>query len=219
MSRNNSYTPQHEDSLIDISPPSTGSSTPATQSASSSLFGSVISGIWGRLSSSDTTHQSSSWAQQPHSNANQLSSSMHSATFPSYHPSSHGDGIHGAFTPPHRHASPRGLPSLEPLVLTGYRDDTEAEERLLSKGIAEEIRTFLPERLKIGEEWRLVYSLYQHGSSLSTLYKLCDEYRGRRVGFVLVVRDGMGGVSTTILFFLRLRAIGHIYVGERANLM
>ncbi|KAI0474993.1 hypothetical protein GGR56DRAFT_490364 [Xylariaceae sp. FL0804] len=42
--------------------------------------------------------------------------------------------------------------------------------------------------------WRLVYSLYQHGSSLGTLYQLCDEYRGRRAGFVLVVRDGRDGI-------------------------
>ncbi|ORY60885.1 oxidation resistance protein 1 [Pseudomassariella vexata] len=116
---------------------------------------------------------------------------MLSATFPSYYSS--GDGVHGAFTPPRRTASPRGLPSLEPLELTGYRSDTAAQERLLSKSIAEEIRTFLPERLKIGDEWRLVYSLYQNGSSLKTLYDLCDEYRGRRVGFVLVVRDGKQG--------------------------
>ncbi|OTA95997.1 hypothetical protein M434DRAFT_40444, partial [Hypoxylon sp. CO27-5] len=92
-----------------------------------------------------------------------------------------------------RSASPRGLPSLEPLVLKGYKPDTEPEERLLARGVAEEIRTFLPERLKIVEDWKLVYSLYQDGSSLSTLYKLCEEYRGRRVGFILVVRDGKDG--------------------------
>jgi len=101
-----------------------------------------------------------------------------------------GDGIHGAFTPPRRQASPVGLPSLSPLSLVGFRPDTEPEQQLLNKGIAEEIRTFLPERLKIVDTWGLVYSLYQNGSSLGTLYKLCDEYRGRRVGFVLVVRDG-----------------------------
>ncbi|OTB02387.1 hypothetical protein M426DRAFT_46553, partial [Hypoxylon sp. CI-4A] len=83
--------------------------------------------------------------------------------------------------------------SLEPLALHGYHADTDADERLLARGVAEEIRTFLPERLKIAEDWRLVYSLYQDGSSLATLYKLCEEYRGRRVGFVLVVRDGKDG--------------------------
>lgn len=80
-------------------------------------------------------------------------------------------------------------------MLHGYRADTRTDERLLAQGLAEEIRTFLPERLKIVEDWRLVYSLYQDGSSLATLYKRCEEYRGRRVGFVLVVRDGKEGVS------------------------
>lgn len=79
--------------------------------------------------------------------------------------------------------------------MNGYRDDTEPEERLLARGIAEEIRTFLPERLKIMEDWRLVYSLYQNGSSLATLYQLCERYRGVRAGFVLVVRDGKDGVG------------------------
>ncbi|RYC62518.1 hypothetical protein CHU98_g3671, partial [Xylaria longipes] len=84
--------------------------------------------------------------------------------------------------------------SLDPVSLNGYRDDTDPEERLLARGVAEEIRTFLPERLKIMEDWRLVYSLYQNGSSLATLYQLCERYRGVRAGFVLVVRDGRDGI-------------------------
>jgi hypothetical protein len=113
-----------------------------------------------------------------------------------------GDGINGAFTPPGRTASPLGLPSLDPLNLQGYRDNTKDDERLLVRGVAEEIRTFLPERLKIMENWRLVYSLYQNGSSLTTLYKLCEKYRGVRAGFVLVVRDGKDGVRCSRTFFL-----------------
>lgn len=181
----------HSDNLIDISPPASGTSTPLSQSASNSTYGlgSAISGLWRRISSTDPNTFAPTQS---------LSSSMHSQyshSFPASSFASSGDGIHGAFTPPRRTASPRGLPSLEPLQLTGYRSDTSEGERLLSKGIAEEIRTFLPERLKIGDQWKLVYSLYQNGSSLSTLYKLCEEYRGRRAGFVLVVRDGDGGVS------------------------
>ncbi|KAK8069236.1 oxidation resistance protein 1 [Apiospora phragmitis] len=174
--------PLPEESLIDLSPPSSGITTPKSPSASSNYgLSSAISGLWRRISSAD-----------PHA----FQQPQHAATFPQTAQHGGGDGIHDPFTPmrsPHRQASPRGLPSLEPLNLTGYADDTPAEERLLSRGIAEEIRTFLPERLKIGEDWSLVYSLYQHGSSLSTLYKLCDDFRGRRVGFVLVVRDGSEG--------------------------
>jgi hypothetical protein len=44
------------------------------------------------------------------------------------------------------------------------------------------------------DEWNLAYSLEQDGVSLATLYKRSEEYRGKRGGFVLVVRDGSGGV-------------------------
>jgi hypothetical protein len=50
------------------------------------------------------------------------------------------------------------------------------------------------------DEWNLAYSLEQDGVSLATLYKRSEEYRGKRGGFVLVVRDGSGGVSTSINF-------------------
>lgn len=203
---------QTQGSLIDVSPPSSDYSTPhsfgpssnnnnnnnpSSAPAASYGFGSTVMGLWRRLSSMDEQQQhfvqrqpglesadssSASQQQQP-----SLVSSMFSAV-------SGGDGIHGAFTPPRRQASPVGLPSLSPLSLAGFRPDTEPEQQLLNTGIAEEIRTFLPERLKIVDSWSLVYSLYQNGSSLGTLYKLCDEYRGRRVGFVLVVRDGTDSV-------------------------
>ncbi|KAI1105429.1 TLD-domain-containing protein [Jackrogersella minutella] len=180
--------------LIDLSPPSSGISTPVSRlsqsypsptprSPPSGGIGSAVLGLWRRLSTLETptTATSSSSAQHLYQPA---------GTEPA--PQS-GDGVSGPFVPPKRTASPRGLPSLEPLALRGYRADTDAEERLLARGVAEEIRTFLPERLKIADDWRLVYSLYQDGSSLATLYKLCEEYRGRRVGFVLVVRDGKDG--------------------------
>lgn len=39
-----------------------------------------------------------------------------------------------------------------------------------------------------------MYSLEQDGVSLGTLYNKCEDLRGFRNGFVLVVRDGEGGV-------------------------
>ena len=208
----------HHENLIDLSPPPSGATSPiryaqpepqspgpgsgrhhqrTTTGSSNYSIGSALSGLWRRFSSND----SSGFLHQPPHHAphhaplspSQLSVSHTPATT---NGNGNGDGIHGAFTPPRRAVSPRILPSLDPLALTGYRPDTDPDERLLSRGVAEEIRTFLPERLKIGEEWKLVYSLYQDGSSLATLYKLCEEYRGRRVGFVLVVRDGKEGVSS-----------------------
>lgn len=119
----------------------------------------------------------------------------------SAHPSSHtavhgNDGVAGVYTPPiNRTASPMQPPPLDPVVLNGFRDETPATARLLSAPVAEEIRIMVPERLRIEEDWNLVYSLDQDGASLATLYEKCGAYTGKRGGFVLVVRDDEGGVS------------------------
>ncbi|KAI0381127.1 TLD-domain-containing protein [Hypomontagnella monticulosa] len=197
---------RQDTNLIDLSPPSSGTSTPASQphphrhpqpqihhrpqsppvqepSNGGYGIGSAVLGLWRRFSSIETPSPPPSHTQLYNTNSEPVLNA--------------GDGINGPFIPPSRppgrSASPRGLPSLEPLSLSGYRTDTDADERLLARGVAEEIRTFLPERLKIAEDWKLIYSLYQDGSSLATLYQRCEEYRGRRVGFVLVVRDGKEG--------------------------
>ncbi|KAF4121552.1 hypothetical protein GMORB2_1960 [Geosmithia morbida] len=102
------------------------------------------------------------------------------------------DGINDVFNPVKRTASPFRPPPLEPIVLYGYRDDTDDSARLLSHAVAEEIRSMIPERLRIVEDWHLIYSLEQDGASLATLYQKCKAYEGSRVGFVLVVRDQEG---------------------------
>lgn len=109
------------------------------------------------------------------------------------------DGINGVFNPVKRTASPFRPPPLDPLVLHGYRDGTPQTARLLSAAVAEEIRSMVPERLRIVEDWSLVYSLEQDGASLATLYQRCRQYEGRRAGFVLVVKDQEGGVSLATL--------------------
>lgn len=113
------------------------------------------------------------------------------------------DGINGVFFPSHqpiRTASPFRPPPLDPIVLHGYKESTSQSARLLSHGVAEEIRIMLPERLRIKEDWRLIYSLEQDGASLATLYQKAAEFQGQRVGFVLVVRDDLGGVSGNLFF-------------------
>jgi hypothetical protein len=50
--------------------------------------------------------------------------------------------------------------------------------------------------LQLVDEWNLAYSLEQNGVSLATLYEKCDDYRGKRGGFVLVVQDASGSVSS-----------------------
>ena len=86
-------------------------------------------------------------------------------------------------------------PPLEPLELHGFRDDTPLSARLLTPTVAEEVRIMVPERLRIEDDWKLVYSLDQDGASLATLYQKCSTYVGRRGGFVLVAKDVQGGVS------------------------
>lgn len=102
----------------------------------------------------------------------------------------------GVYTPPYRNASPFQPPPLYPVALKGYSDSTSESARLLSKALAEEIRLLVPPRLQLCEEWNLVYSLEEDGVSLGTLYKKCDDLRGLRNGFVLVVRDADGGVCS-----------------------
>lgn len=102
--------------------------------------------------------------------------------------------MHGVFQPPLRTASPFQPPPLTPLTLGGYKASTRDAGRLLSRGLAEEIRLLVPPRLQLVDTWSVVYSLEQNGVSLATLYACADEYRGRRGGFVLVVRDASGGV-------------------------
>lgn len=95
---------------------------------------------------------------------------------------------------PSRKRSPFQPPPLTPLTLTGYRAGTTGKAKLLRKAVAEEIRLLVPARLQLQDEWRLVYSLEQDGSALSTLYSLCAQYRGKRGGFVVTVRDSRGSV-------------------------
>jgi hypothetical protein len=98
------------------------------------------------------------------------------------------------FHPPTRRFSPFQPPPLTPLTLAGYKDSTPLPARLLSKAVAEEIRLLVPPRLQLADHWHLAYSLEQDGSTLSTLYSKASKYRGKRAGFVLVVRDANGGV-------------------------
>ena len=101
----------------------------------------------------------------------------------------------GVYTPPRRHASPFQPPPLTPLTLHGYKPSTPQSAKLLTRALAEEIRLLVPPRLQLVDEWNLTYSLEQNGVSLATLYEKCDDYRGKRGGFVLVIRDGNGGVT------------------------
>lgn len=85
-------------------------------------------------------------------------------------------------------------PPLTPLALHGY--STTTKNKILTADIGEEVRNILPARLQISPDWELLYSMEQHGASLSTLYRLIKP-EGRqydRNGYVLAVKDRKGTV-------------------------
>lgn len=181
------------------SAPGSGAQTPTGSGASSSQLPGLVSSIWGgliRRFSAETpslTHSQSHPADSSHSHFDDHN----------YNNSNNNDnnGVDGVYVPPRFHetiqrtASPMQPPPLEPVQLKGFAPDTPASARILTQAIAEEIRIMVPTRLSIVDEWNLVYSLDQDGASLGTLYDKCAKYSGRRVGFVLAVKDAEGGVS------------------------
>lgn len=162
---------------------SSGGNTPTTSSTPylTSSLSHAVTGFLRRLSS------------EPHAPRSGSQSLQHASTYPT--PNSTSSTMDGVYRPPYRTASPFQPPPLYPLSLKGYSESTSPSAQLLTRVLAEEIRLLVPPRLQLCEEWQLVYSLEQDGVSLGTLYKKCDAYRGLRNGFVLVVRDGDGGVS------------------------
>lgn len=139
----------------------------------------AVSGIFRRLSTEPTNSSKSSRSSPSHSQTNLAT------------------GMNGAYFSPPRTASPAPFqpPPLTALNLQGWKSSTGERAKLLTRTLAEEIRLLFPARNQLVDRWRLIYSLDQDGSSLSTLYKKADDYRGKRGGFVLVVRDGDNNVS------------------------
>ncbi|KAF2456816.1 hypothetical protein BDY21DRAFT_386236 [Lineolata rhizophorae] len=153
------------------------SSTASAASYFPSPISSAVSGLLRRLSA-ETESRKGSVESSTHS----LDASMANTS------------IDGVYTPPRRHPSPFQPPPLTPLTLDGWRTNTPQSARLLSKALAEEIRLLMPARLQLVDNWSLAYSLEQNGVSLATLYEKAEHYRGKRGGYVLVVRDGNGNL-------------------------
>ncbi|ROT42729.1 TLD-domain-containing protein [Sodiomyces alkalinus F11] len=182
------------------SAPSSGTQTPVHTSHSPSMSSSMISSMWTGLVRHFTIDGSGdmSPSRQPPPSRSRGGSGgpphlAHSSTEPTHQKAK--DGINDVFVPSHlrRTASPFRPPPLDPILLHGYKESTSPSARLLTTNVAEEIRIMLPERLRIVEDWKLIYSLEQDGASLNTLYQKAAMVHGQRVGFVLVVRDEAGG--------------------------
>jgi hypothetical protein len=90
---------------------------------------------------------------------------------------------------------PRTPPQPPSITLYGWNPATST--RLLTSSLAQDIWSALPERWQFSHEWHLVYSLEQHGSSLSTLYNNCRAFRDTFAFYILVVGDTVGGVRHT----------------------
>jgi hypothetical protein len=170
-------------------------SSPPSRTSTSSYFTYPVSyAVTGLLRRLSTEPSRSNTSDSPAaSGTNSLTQSFHS-----FLSNATSDAMDGVYTPPRRKASPFQPPPLTPLTLNGYKSTTKAGDKLLSKALAEEIRLLVPPRLQLVDEWELTYSIEQNGVSLATLYEKVDGYRGKRGGFVLVVRDSSGGVRTCI---------------------
>lgn len=95
-------------------------------------------------------------------------------------------------TPPHKGKSGVAISEFEmsPLPdveLLGRKPDVK---HTLTAEMAELVREHLPARLRLAEQWRLLYSIEQHGTSLSTLYHAV----AGKWALVIVVKDTAGGV-------------------------
>lgn len=162
--------------------PSSGTRSPALAAnpdrASASYITNMWTGLIRRFSSEDSRFPSQADTAYDHDGTNK-------------------DGIKDVFNPGRRRTiSPFRPPPLDPLIMHGFSASTPTSARLLTGAVAEEIRTMIPERLRIVDDWHLIYSLDQDGASLTTLYQRCLLYKGKRAGFVLVVKDQEGGVRT-----------------------
>ncbi|EFX00895.1 tld domain containing protein [Grosmannia clavigera kw1407] len=188
------------------SPAGSGTVTPTSPSPVSpsflpSSFYSAIGGLMRRLSSEPGGQLQPAASSYPpsFSHSRDMAEGSRSLDLSSPASASHHSprsplGAYQPYSPPFaRTASPLRPPPLEPLILSGFHDDTPPSARLLSTAIAEEIRIMVPERLRIEDEWKLVYSLDQDGASLATLYEKCSVHTEHRNGFVLVVQDQDGG--------------------------
>lgn len=79
-----------------------------------------------------------------------------------------------------------------PINLIGYKPTTR--NKLLNPTICHEFRPLFPNRVQLYIDWKLVYSLEQHGASLHSLY---DNIRKasqpkKKIGYLLIVKDRKG---------------------------
>jgi hypothetical protein len=150
----------------------------------------VASAIYRRLTEPAPADMRSKTQQQQNSSSSSYSSykTPNSSTYSGFNA---GGNSNVPLYIPKRTASPFAPPPLTGLSLRGHRSP---RHQILTRTLAEEIRLLLPPRLQLSTDWTLAYSVETDGVSLATLYSKCAKYSGSRHGFVLVVKDSVGGV-------------------------
>jgi hypothetical protein len=100
------------------------------------------------------------------------------------------------------------LDTLPPLLLLDRESDTVP---VLSLSLAEAIRTQLPHMHRESRRWSLLYSLEQHGISLSTLYRLSSAYNGP---IILGIKNNLGELFGAFLTDSLIPRGGYYGTGE-----
>lgn len=70
-----------------------------------------------------------------------------------------------------------------------------------------QLRPHLPMRMRLASSWTLLYSLDQHGISLSTLYR---KVKGKGP-CILAIKDANDDVCISHLMLKRLRVFSHVH--------
>lgn len=70
----------------------------------------------------------------------------------------------------------------------------QTKNRILNTELAENIRHLMPMRLQVSSKWEQAYSLEGNGASLRTLYDQVRPKTKYQHGYVLLLRDSLGGV-------------------------
>lgn len=106
---------------------------------------------------------------------------------------------------PSNNPSNETLPPLSPVNLIGYTSQTK--HRLLDEELVNNIRDLLPPRLQLYDNWQLIYSNENDGSSLNTLYrhsdykyqlKLQNKSKPHEIGYADDTINKMLGISNKI---------------------
>ncbi|GAN04229.1 TLD-domain-containing protein [Mucor ambiguus] len=72
----------------------------------------------------------------------------------------------------------------------------DIDTAVLTEGIAEMVRPYIPRRYRIAQKWNLLYSLDQHGVSLATLYSCMKNFEGP---CIMIIKDAQNQIFGSYL--------------------